>query len=179
MGTPTVEDWPGFSELPWYELVKPQKLIQSQFRSAFQKCVLDTLSVTNSYLLILLPRYLSPAALNLVQSLLEYNPAKRITAADALETPFFTVEQPEKELPEYVFKPLFHYAFKLMVMLVWSVSTVNGTNTSQSESESAPNGKRSASRKLELISRVPTPRNLLKPWTFLKIASIASMLAIS
>lgn len=50
-----------------------------------------------------MPRYLSPAALSLVQSLLEYNPAKRITAADALETPFFTVEQPEKELPEYVF----------------------------------------------------------------------------
>lgn len=46
MGTPTVEDWPGFSELPWYELVKPQELIPSRFRSAFQKCVL------NAYLLL-------------------------------------------------------------------------------------------------------------------------------
>jgi len=84
LGTPTSEGWPGFSELPWYELVKPQEALPSRFRSAFQK-------------------YLSPAALDLVQALLEYNPANRITAANALDTPFFTAETPVKELPNLAY----------------------------------------------------------------------------
>lgn len=46
---------------------------------------------------------MSPGALDLVQSLLEYNPIKRITAADALQAPFFTTEGPEMVPPvEYV-----------------------------------------------------------------------------
>ncbi|KAF9510838.1 hypothetical protein BS47DRAFT_1373238 [Hydnum rufescens UP504] len=79
MGTPSVEEWVGFSDLPWYELVKPPEKIKNRFRSAFQK-------------------YLSPTALDLAQKLLEYDPAKRITASDALDTSFFKVE-PAAVLP--------------------------------------------------------------------------------
>lgn len=81
-------------------------------------------------------RYLSPAALNLVQALLEYNPANRITAANALNTPFFTVEAPEKELPKCVnwgvLSPkivMLTFAFYFPVLLVW---TASGMNTSRS-----------------------------------------------
>lgn len=37
MGTPSVDEWPGFADLPWYELVKPTKKISNRFRTAFQK----------------------------------------------------------------------------------------------------------------------------------------------
>ena len=35
MGTPSAESWPGLSDLPWYELVKPKKEVQSSFRAVF------------------------------------------------------------------------------------------------------------------------------------------------
>lgn len=35
MGTPSEETWPGLSELPWYELVKPQDEIPRVFRKVF------------------------------------------------------------------------------------------------------------------------------------------------
>lgn len=39
-GTPTPERWPGITELPWYELVKPKEVLQDHFRELFQRCVL-------------------------------------------------------------------------------------------------------------------------------------------
>ncbi|KAL4075830.1 Pkinase-domain-containing protein [Scleroderma citrinum] len=79
-GTPTVDRWPGITELPWYELVKPKEVIPDHFRELFQ-------------------RWLSPAALDLAEQLLTYDPARRVTALQALEAPYFTVEQPPPELP--------------------------------------------------------------------------------
>lgn len=38
-GTPSVETWPGLHDLPWYELVKPKDVVESQLRPAFSKCV--------------------------------------------------------------------------------------------------------------------------------------------
>jgi CTD kinase subunit alpha len=35
MGTPTIEQWPAFSEQPWYELVKPREILPSLFRKSF------------------------------------------------------------------------------------------------------------------------------------------------
>ncbi|KAG6333772.1 hypothetical protein ID866_5320 [Astraeus odoratus] len=79
-GTPTPERWPGITELPWYELVKPKEVLPDHFRELFQ-------------------RWLSPAALDLAQELLTYDPGKRVTAVQALEAPYFKDEQPPPELP--------------------------------------------------------------------------------
>ncbi|OCF74126.1 CMGC/CDK/CRK7 protein kinase [Kwoniella mangroviensis CBS 8886] len=80
MGTPKESQWPGVKELPWYELVKPKEVIESKFKSAFEK-------------------WLSPAALQLVEGLLNFDPSKRLTAKDAMNTPYFVAEQPPMEMP--------------------------------------------------------------------------------
>lgn len=36
-GTPTTDRWPGITELPWYELVKPKEAVPDHFREFFQK----------------------------------------------------------------------------------------------------------------------------------------------
>ncbi|KIK98047.1 hypothetical protein PAXRUDRAFT_135021 [Paxillus rubicundulus Ve08.2h10] len=79
-GTPTPERWPGITELPWFELVKPKEVIQNHFRELFQ-------------------RWLSPAALDLAEQLLTYDPTKRATAVQALDAPYFKEESPPPELP--------------------------------------------------------------------------------
>nr|XP_019044313.1 CMGC/CDK/CRK7 protein kinase [Kwoniella bestiolae CBS 10118]OCF23243.1 CMGC/CDK/CRK7 protein kinase [Kwoniella bestiolae CBS 10118] len=80
MGTPKESQWPGVKELPWYELVKPKDIIESKFRSAFEK-------------------WLSPAALELVEGLLHFDPSRRLSAGDAMVTPYFESEQPPMEMP--------------------------------------------------------------------------------
>src|ERR1700689_2261303 len=37
LGTPVPERWPGVTDLPWYELVKPREVIHDRFRELFQK----------------------------------------------------------------------------------------------------------------------------------------------
>ncbi|THH01677.1 hypothetical protein EW026_g1065 [Hermanssonia centrifuga] len=80
IGTPTPERWPEVTSLPWYELVKPKEVVLNHFRELFQK-------------------WLSPAALDLAEQLLAYDPAKRVTALQALDAPYFTQEQPRAEAP--------------------------------------------------------------------------------
>ncbi|CAE7183124.1 unnamed protein product [Rhizoctonia solani] len=80
MGTPNVETWPGLTDMPWFELVKPAEPVKSYFRSIFNK-------------------YLSPAALDLAESLLAYDPNKRATATQALQAPYFVSEDPPAEKP--------------------------------------------------------------------------------
>ncbi|KAF8592385.1 Pkinase-domain-containing protein [Ramaria rubella] len=83
LGTPNPSDWPGLTELPWYELVKPKKSPKGGLRDLFKK-------------------WLSPAGLDLAETLLAYDPSKRATAVQALEAPYFATEQPPEMLPEYV-----------------------------------------------------------------------------
>lgn len=40
LGTPTPQRWPGVTELPWYELVKPKDVLPNHFRELFQRFVL-------------------------------------------------------------------------------------------------------------------------------------------
>ncbi|KAI0320809.1 Pkinase-domain-containing protein [Amylostereum chailletii] len=80
LGTPTNEQWPGVTSLPWYELVKPKEVIQNHFREMFRK-------------------WLSPAGLDLAEQLLAFDPEKRITASDALRTPYFAEEEPPAAMP--------------------------------------------------------------------------------
>ena len=46
-----------------------------------------------------LSRWLTPAALDLAELLLAYDPAQRATAAQALEAPYFNQEKPPAERP--------------------------------------------------------------------------------
>ncbi|WVF73159.1 hypothetical protein IAT40_007978 [Kwoniella sp. CBS 6097] len=80
MGTPDEAAWPGVKDLPWYELVKPKDVIESKFRTSFAK-------------------WLSPAALDLVQGLLAFDPTKRLSAKQAMATPYFASEEPPMEMP--------------------------------------------------------------------------------
>ncbi|KAH9482688.1 CTD kinase subunit alpha [Psilocybe cubensis] len=80
MGTPTPERWTDVVNLPWYELVKPQQPMGSKFRESFQK-------------------YMSPAALDLAEQLLAFDPAERITAMQAMNAPYFTQEYPSATPP--------------------------------------------------------------------------------
>ncbi|EIW71827.1 hypothetical protein TREMEDRAFT_14841, partial [Tremella mesenterica DSM 1558] len=75
LGTPRESDWPSLKDLPWYELVKPQEIRSSRFRDS-------------------LGRWLSPAALDLAEGLLFYDPVKRLSAQGALGTKYFLEEEP-------------------------------------------------------------------------------------
>ncbi|KIR62345.1 CMGC/CDK/CRK7 protein kinase [Cryptococcus bacillisporus CA1873] len=90
LGTPTEAEWPSVKELPWYELVKPKEEIGSKFRTSFAK-------------------WLSPAALDLVEGLLFYDPSQRLLADSALQTDYFLIEEPAMEKPtQYVHLYLCH-----------------------------------------------------------------------
>ncbi|KAF8897567.1 kinase-like domain-containing protein [Infundibulicybe gibba] len=80
LGTPNPDRWASIMHLPWYELIKPRESIPNRFRELFQK-------------------WMSPAALDLAEELLAYNPAERITALQAMNTPYFTVEEPDAARP--------------------------------------------------------------------------------
>ena len=97
MGTATPERWPGVTSLPWYELVKPKELIPNRFRELFQKYVFfpDAGVIGTD----IGTRWLSPAALDLAERLLAYDPSQRVSAADALEAPYFLQEHPPAERP--------------------------------------------------------------------------------
>lgn len=80
MGTPRESDWPTVTNLPWYELVKPKEAKESKFRDSFQ-------------------RWLTPAAMDLAEGLLFFDPSKRLSAASALQEAYFTEEAPGMEMP--------------------------------------------------------------------------------
>ncbi|GEM10262.1 cyclin-dependent protein kinase [Rhodotorula toruloides] len=79
-GTPNLENWPGLQDLPWYELVKPKEIIEPRLRQEFAK-------------------YLSPAGLDVAEALLALDPARRPTADEALNLPYFVSEEPQAEMP--------------------------------------------------------------------------------
>lgn len=75
LGTPSRSEWPGIAELQWYELLRPSHRIQSSFADKYRERV-------------------SPEAFELLQAMFLYDPANRPTAADVLEHPYFTTEEP-------------------------------------------------------------------------------------
>ncbi|KAJ7180120.1 Pkinase-domain-containing protein [Mycena crocata] len=80
IGTPSPDRWPDVTNLPWYELVKSRDETPNHFREMFKK-------------------WMTPAALDLAEWLLCYNPAARATAVQAMDAPYFTQEAPVAEAP--------------------------------------------------------------------------------
>ncbi|SMQ53516.1 unnamed protein product [Zymoseptoria tritici ST99CH_1A5] len=76
LGTPSRSEWPGITELQWYELLRPSHRIPSTFEEKYRERV-------------------SPEAFELLQAMFLYDPANRPTASDVLEHPYFTVEEPK------------------------------------------------------------------------------------
>ena len=97
MGTPSEVDWPALKDLPWYELVKPKEVQPSRFRESFKKSV--THSCCDGASVHVCLRWLSPAALDLAEGLLFFDPTRRLLASAALDTAYFTSEEPAMEMP--------------------------------------------------------------------------------
>ncbi|KAL8720814.1 MAG: hypothetical protein Q9225_002368 [Loekoesia sp. 1 TL-2023] len=75
LGTPTRSEWPGLVDMAWFELLRPLERKQNTFAEKYQE-------------------RLTPAAFELLQAMLLYDPTKRPTAGDVLEHPYFTTEEP-------------------------------------------------------------------------------------
>lgn len=76
MGTPNKKDWPGLVDMAWFELLRPTSRRPNNFAEKYKERV-------------------TPAAYELLEAMLQYDPAKRPTASDILEHPYFTVEEPK------------------------------------------------------------------------------------
>lgn len=90
LGTPTKSEWPGLTEMPWFELMRPTYRLPNVFAEKYQHRV-------------------TPAAFDILSAMFRYNPAKRPSAAEVLDHPYFTQEEPPaRQAVEYVFN-LFHF----------------------------------------------------------------------
>lgn len=75
IGTPNRQDWPGLVDMAWFELLRPTSKRKNVFAEKYQDRI-------------------TPAAFDLLSSMFFYDPAKRPTAAAALQHPYFTTEEP-------------------------------------------------------------------------------------
>lgn len=78
LGTPTRADWPDIVEMPWFELLRPTERKKRIFEDVYGNV-------------------LSPAALDLVAQIFQYDPAKRPTAEEILAHPYFVSEEPSPQ----------------------------------------------------------------------------------
>jgi CTD kinase subunit alpha len=75
LGTPNRRDWPGLVDTPWFELLRPGYRKPTVFAEKYKERV-------------------PAAAFDLLAEMFQYDPVKRPSAADVLEHPYFTIEQP-------------------------------------------------------------------------------------
>lgn len=80
LGTPTQENWPALKTMPWYNLLRKPTVIKSRFREDYE-------------------HLLTPAALDLLEKMFQYDPELRPTAEEALAHAYFTSEEPAPEEP--------------------------------------------------------------------------------
>ena len=78
LGTPTRSEWPNIVEMPWFELMQPtdrrKRVFEAMYKDVF-----------------------SPAALGMLKAMFRYDPAKRPTAEEVLNHPYFTEEEPRPQ----------------------------------------------------------------------------------
>ncbi|KAJ4346687.1 serine/threonine protein kinase, CMGC, CDC2/CDK sub [Didymosphaeria variabile] len=75
LGTPSVQDWPGITEMQWFELLRPTERKQSTFEEKYKDRVTE-------------------AAFELLSAMFVFDPAQRPSASDVLAHPYFVTEQP-------------------------------------------------------------------------------------
>ncbi|KAI9841261.1 MAG: kinase subunit of RNA polymerase II carboxy-terminal domain kinase I, partial [Thelocarpon superellum] len=75
LGTPTRGEWPGIVDLAWFELMRPSEKKANVFAEKYKE-------------------RLTPDAFDLLSAMFQYDPAKRPSASDVLEHPYFTTEEP-------------------------------------------------------------------------------------
>lgn len=75
LGPPTTSSWPEYSSLPVSKTISLPSPQPHQFRQKFQ--------------------YMTTAGIDLLMSLLTYNPTRRITAEEALQHPYFRSAFPD------------------------------------------------------------------------------------
>jgi len=75
MGTPSRKDWPNLIEMPWFQLLRPTSRKPNIFAEKYKE-------------------QLTSSAFELLESMFRYDPAKRPSAAEVLEHPYFVTEQP-------------------------------------------------------------------------------------
>ncbi|KAM0160180.1 hypothetical protein ACHAQE_003993 [Botrytis cinerea] len=75
LGTPNRNDWPGLVDMAWFELLRPSAKRSNVFAEKYKERV-------------------TPAAFELLDAMFQYDPAKRPSASDVLEHPYFTTEEP-------------------------------------------------------------------------------------
>ncbi|EGD92960.1 CMGC/CDK/CRK7 protein kinase [Trichophyton tonsurans CBS 112818] len=78
LGTPTRADWPDIIDMPWFELMRPAERKKRVFEDLYRDC-------------------LSPAALDLVASIFQYDASKRPSAEEILAHPYFVSEEPRPQ----------------------------------------------------------------------------------
>jgi CTD kinase subunit alpha len=76
LGTPNRVDWPGLVDMAWFELLRPSAKRANVFAEKYKSRI-------------------TPAAFELLEAMFQYDPAKRPSASDVLEHPYFTVEAPK------------------------------------------------------------------------------------
>jgi CTD kinase subunit alpha len=76
LGTPNKVDWPGLVDMAWFELLRPSARRPNVFAEKYKERV-------------------TPAAYELLEAMFQYDPAKRPSASDVLEHPYFTTEEPK------------------------------------------------------------------------------------
>ncbi|KAI0011151.1 Pkinase-domain-containing protein [Xylariaceae sp. FL0662B] len=75
LGTPNKTEWPGLVDMPWFELLRPGYRRPNVFAEKYKERV-------------------PAAAFDLLASMFQYDPVKRPSAAEVLQHPYFTTEQP-------------------------------------------------------------------------------------
>ncbi|RKF82030.1 putative protein kinase [Golovinomyces cichoracearum] len=76
LGTPNKVEWPGLVDMAWFELLRPTARRPNVFAEKYKERV-------------------SPQAYELLKAMFQYDPAKRPSASDILEHPYFTAEDPK------------------------------------------------------------------------------------
>uniref|UniRef100_A0A0B7K8I5 cyclin-dependent kinase n=1 Tax=Bionectria ochroleuca TaxID=29856 RepID=A0A0B7K8I5_BIOOC len=75
LGTPNRQDWPGLVDMAWFELMRPTARRKNVFAEKYGGRV-------------------TPAAFDLLSAMFRYDPAARPNAAEVLQHPYFTTEEP-------------------------------------------------------------------------------------